>query len=47
VPDPRARYFGAILGVRTLMPGDGARLGDVRFQDWLHQGTPVAAAAGR
>ena len=47
VPDPRARYFGAILGVRTLMPGDGARLGDVRFQDWLHQGAPVAAAAAR
>jgi len=47
VPDPRARYFGAILGVRTLMPGDGARLGDVRFQDWLHQAAPVAAAAGR
>ena len=45
VPDPRARYFGAILGVRTLMPADGARLGDVPFQDWLHQGAPVAAAA--
>ena len=48
VADPRARYFGAILGVRTLMPGDDARLGEVRFQDWLTEGAPVAAvAAGR
>jgi uncharacterized protein YbjT (DUF2867 family) len=50
VADPRARYFGAILGLRTLMPGDGARLGEVRFADWLNQGVPVAAvaaAAGR
>jgi uncharacterized protein YbjT (DUF2867 family) len=47
VPDPRARYFGAMLGLRTLMPGGDARLGDVRFQDWLRQGGPVAAAAGR
>jgi uncharacterized protein YbjT (DUF2867 family) len=46
--DPRARYFGAILGVRTLMPSDGVRLGDVRFEDWMRQGAPpVAAAAGR
>jgi uncharacterized protein YbjT (DUF2867 family) len=37
VADPRARYFGANLGVRTLMPGDGARLGEVRFQEWLGQ----------
>jgi uncharacterized protein YbjT (DUF2867 family) len=48
VADPRARYFGAILGLRTLMPGDGAQLGDMRFQAWLNQGVPVAAtAAGR
>src|SRR5687768_5685563 len=37
VSDPRARYFGATLGVRTLMPADGARLGEVRFQEWLNQ----------
>jgi uncharacterized protein YbjT (DUF2867 family) len=45
VSDPRARYFGAILGMRTLMPGDGARLGDARFADWLNQSVPVAQAA--
>jgi uncharacterized protein YbjT (DUF2867 family) len=37
VSDPRARYFGAILGERTLMPADGARLGEMRFQEWLNQ----------
>ena len=37
VADPRARYFGAPLGTRTLMPADGARLGEVRFQEWLNQ----------
>ena len=37
VADPRARYLGATLGMRTLMPADGARLGEVRFQEWLNQ----------
>src|SRR5688572_1212020 len=45
IADPQARYFGAILGVRTLLPADGARLGDLRFQDWLTQSAPVAVAA--
>ena len=47
VADPRARYFGAILGVRTLMPGDSARLGEVHFREWLNQPAPVAAATAR
>jgi len=48
VSDPRARYFGAILGVRTLMPGDSAGLGEVHFREWLKQGVPAApATAGR
>ena len=37
VIDPHARYFGAELGERSLIPGDGARLGDIRFQTWLGQ----------
>jgi uncharacterized protein YbjT (DUF2867 family) len=37
VADPHARYFGASLGVRTLVPADDARLGEVRFQEWLSQ----------
>jgi uncharacterized protein YbjT (DUF2867 family) len=47
IADPSARYFGAILGERTLMPGDGARLGDVRFRDWLNRDTSMAAAGAR
>ena len=35
VADPNARYFGAILGERTLVPAQGARLGEIRFQDWV------------
>jgi uncharacterized protein YbjT (DUF2867 family) len=35
VADPGARYFGAVLDDRTLVPADGARLGPTRFADWL------------
>src|SRR3954447_12341046 len=37
VADPHARYFGAELGERTLVPGKSARLGRIRFDDWLTQ----------
>ena len=37
VADPQSRYFGALLSERTLVPGDGARLGEVRFHEWLGQ----------
>ena len=37
VADPQSRYFGAMLGERTLVPADGARLGEIRFQEWLGQ----------
>jgi uncharacterized protein YbjT (DUF2867 family) len=48
VVDPHARYFGAELGERWLIPGDGARLGEVRFQEWLTENAPrTSAAAGR
>lgn len=33
--DARARYFGALLGVRTLIPGDDARLSKVPFDEWI------------
>ena len=35
VADPQARYFGARLSERALVPGDGAELGPTRFADWL------------
>lgn len=48
VADPQSRYFGAMLSERTLVPANAARLGEVRFQEWLNQGAPRAvAAAGR
>jgi len=37
VADPEARYFGAKLGELTLVPGEDARLGETRFDDWLRQ----------
>ena len=37
VVDPHARYFGAQLGERSLIPAADARLGEIRFQEWLGQ----------
>jgi uncharacterized protein YbjT (DUF2867 family) len=37
VADPEARYFGALLSERTLVPDEGATLGEIRFEDWLAQ----------
>jgi uncharacterized protein YbjT (DUF2867 family) len=34
IGDPDARYFGAKLGERTLLPGDDAILAETRFEDW-------------
>jgi uncharacterized protein YbjT (DUF2867 family) len=43
VADPEARYFGARLSERTLLPGDGARLAETRFEDWLSRQAPRPA----
>jgi uncharacterized protein YbjT (DUF2867 family) len=37
VADPNARYAGAKLSEKTLVPGNKARLGDTRFEIWLTQ----------
>jgi uncharacterized protein YbjT (DUF2867 family) len=39
VTDPHARYYGVELSERTLVPGDDARLGETRFEDWLSRST--------
>jgi uncharacterized protein YbjT (DUF2867 family) len=39
VADPHARYFGAELGEYSLVPGEGARLGETHFEEWLSQST--------
>jgi uncharacterized protein YbjT (DUF2867 family) len=43
--DMHARYFGAILQTKTLVPGEGARLGNTTFETWFanHQPKPVTA----
>jgi uncharacterized protein YbjT (DUF2867 family) len=45
IADPHARYSGAEVGERTLVPGKDARLGETRFETWLTRS--AAKAAGR
>jgi len=35
VTDPEARYFGALLGRRSLLPGDNPLVGRTHFEQWL------------
>jgi uncharacterized protein YbjT (DUF2867 family) len=44
ITDPHARYSGAEVSERTLVPGDDARLGETRFETWLTQSAAKAAA---
>ena len=37
VADPNARYGGARVSEKTLLPGDDARLGETLFETWLTQ----------
>jgi uncharacterized protein YbjT (DUF2867 family) len=37
ITDPHAQYFGATLHECTLIPGEGALLGEIHFEDWLSQ----------
>jgi len=37
VVDPNAGYYGIEVDERTLVPGDDARLGEIRFDDWLRK----------
>ena len=39
VADPNARYGGARVSERTLLPDNDARLGEIRFETWLTQPT--------
>jgi pimeloyl-ACP methyl ester carboxylesterase len=40
VADPEARYYGALLEERILLPGADALTLDPRFEDWLVQTAP-------
>jgi uncharacterized protein YbjT (DUF2867 family) len=35
--DSHARYFGAELSERSLVPGNDARLGEIRLEDWTRK----------
>ena len=37
IADPRARYFGTELTEYSLVPGNEALLGEIRFEEWLSQ----------
>jgi uncharacterized protein YbjT (DUF2867 family) len=38
VTDPHAPYFGAEVSERVLVPGDGARLGQIKYAEWAGRG---------
>ena len=41
IADPHAPYFGAELSERSLVPNNGALLGETRFEDWLSRSAVV------
>ena len=44
VADSHARYYGAELGERTLVPDSNATIGETKFEDWLsHQSVSTRA----
>jgi uncharacterized protein YbjT (DUF2867 family)/nitrite reductase/ring-hydroxylating ferredoxin subunit len=45
IADAHARYFGTELKERSLLPGDEAELGEIRFDDWLGRAAPTIANA--
>ena len=45
VVDPHARYFGAELKERTLVPAGEAQLGATYFNDWLERSRTRSAAS--
>ncbi len=47
ISDPHGRYYGITVSERTLVPGEGARLGQTRFEDWLRQAVKEVPKAAR
>jgi uncharacterized protein YbjT (DUF2867 family) len=45
IADPNARYSGAKISEKTLVPGNNARLGETRFETWLTQPAAQRSAA--
>jgi uncharacterized protein YbjT (DUF2867 family) len=44
ITDPNARYSGAKINEKTLVPGSNARLGETRFETWLQSAAQRQAA---
>lgn len=44
ITDPQARYAGALLSERTLVPCKDARLAETSFETWLTQPAAKTAA---
>ena len=45
IADPNARYDGAKISEKTLLPGNNARLGETRFETWLTQSAAQTSGA--
>jgi len=45
IADPKARYSGATISERTLVPGKDARLGQTTFETWLTQSAGTIPSA--
>jgi uncharacterized protein YbjT (DUF2867 family) len=45
IADPNARYDGAKISDKTLLPGNNARLGETRFETWLTQSAAQTTGA--
>jgi uncharacterized protein YbjT (DUF2867 family) len=45
IADLNARYDGAKVGEKTLLPGNNARLGETRFETWLTQSAAQTPSA--
>jgi uncharacterized protein YbjT (DUF2867 family) len=43
ITDAQGRYYGIKVTGNALIPGDAARLGETRFENWLKQSTKQAA----
>jgi hypothetical protein len=45
IMDSHARYFGAELNDASLVAGPGARVGAMRFEQWLKDNVPQRPAS--
>ena len=44
VTDAAVGYFGIAVSERTLVPGNGATLGEIHLDDWLRDAAAAAPA---